>query len=170
MYKGKRVIHIVAAGLNGEIGCNNDLLWKLPEDMQFFKQTTIGNVCIAGRKTVDSFPAPLERRIVVTVTRKDGASFLEDALISAWNWSNNLNTDCIYIIGGQSIYEQTESIADELLMTRVHENFNHADAFYRIPEGMELVSKTEDRYKTRANLLNGDGLWYNFCHYMQITY
>ena len=46
MYKGKKVIHIVARGFNGEIGANNKLLWSIPEDMKYFKESTIGHVIL----------------------------------------------------------------------------------------------------------------------------
>ena len=47
---------IVAADENWAIGKDGGLLWHLPEDMKFFRETTTGNVVVMGRKTLDSFP------------------------------------------------------------------------------------------------------------------
>ena len=44
MYNGKKIIHIVARGMDGEIGANNKLLWDIPEDLRFFKESAIGHV------------------------------------------------------------------------------------------------------------------------------
>src|SRR5437762_192813 len=52
-----KVALIAAVARNGVIGHDNALLWKLPEDMAFFKRTTMGNPVIMGRKTWDSIPA-----------------------------------------------------------------------------------------------------------------
>ena len=46
MYQDKKVYHIVARGLNGEIGANNKLLWNIHEDLKFFKDSTIGHVLL----------------------------------------------------------------------------------------------------------------------------
>ena len=56
MYQDKKIIHIVAAGNNGEIGFDNSLLWHIPEDLKFFKESTLGHVVLMGRKTVESLP------------------------------------------------------------------------------------------------------------------
>ena len=55
MYKGKKVVHIVARGMNGEIGANNKLLWNIQEDLRFFKKSTIGHVVLMGRNTCWDF-------------------------------------------------------------------------------------------------------------------
>lgn len=144
MYNNKKIIHIVAVGENGEIGANNSLLWHIPEDLKYFKDKTIGHVCIAGRKTVESFPKPLSRRLILPVgkTRK-GYDNLDDALGAAQHFSNALNTDCIYIIGGSSLYSQTEAFVDEAYITRVECEFPHADTFYNIPSSLRMVEASD---------------------------
>lgn len=51
MYNGKKVYHIVACGLNGEIGKDNKLLWSIPDELKYFKEQTLGHVILMGRKT-----------------------------------------------------------------------------------------------------------------------
>ena len=70
MYKDKRVIHIVCTGKNGEIGCDNKLLFNLPPDMKFFREQTLGHVILMGRKTTESLHSPLDRRVVVEVSNR----------------------------------------------------------------------------------------------------
>ncbi len=70
MFKDKKVIAIVATGNNGEIGKDNALLWHIRAELQHFKQVTLGNVLLMGRKTVESLPQPLNGRIVVEFSKK----------------------------------------------------------------------------------------------------
>lgn len=142
MFQDKKVIHIVARGKNGEIGANNKLLWNIPEDLKFFKASTIGHVVLMGRNTVESLPKPLSRRLVVKVSSCDGRIPL-----SKWlDWSvdqgcGTLNTDKIFIAGGAQLYNSTFDIVDELWVTQVFNEYPEADTFYHIPEGFEMFEE-----------------------------
>ena len=116
MYQGKKVIHIVARGFNGEIGANNKLLWSIPEDMKHFKESTIGHVVLMGRNTFEGLPKPLTRRIVLEVAtkwnRQYGGSLSEKEILlanlnSAIYNSSLLNTDKFFIAGGEKLYNST---------------------------------------------------------------
>lgn len=158
MYNNKKVIHIVATGYNGEIGFNNQLLWHIPEDLRFFKETTLGNVVLMGRKTVESLPRALERRITIDITSNGGRTPLNLYLDHAtWQSCETLNTDCIYIAGGASIYEATEDIVDEILLTKVCKNFNYADTFYNLPKDFKLIERSE--YKVHKDLVYYFSKW-----------
>ena len=68
-----KVSLIVAASENGVIGKDNDLIWHLPKDMHFFKDTTMGHHVIMGRKNFESIPQkfrPLPNRTNVVITRQ----------------------------------------------------------------------------------------------------
>lgn len=150
MFKDKKVIHLVARGLGGEIGADNKLLWHIPEDLKFFKDSTIGHVVLMGRKTVESLPKPLSRRAVFCISSKIGnrsekhsykSMSLESALsVGLWQ-SKQLNTDKIFIIGGQQLYESTFDIVDELWVTQVFNEYPEADTFYHIPDGFEMFEE-----------------------------
>lgn len=159
MYNGKKVIHIVATGYNGEIGFDNKLLWHIPEDLKFFKETTLGNVVLMGRKTVESLPKPLERRITLCLGTKIklGYQNLDDLLGGSQEFSNRLNTNCIYIAGGASLYEATKDIVDEVLLTKVCKNFNHADTFYTIPNDFQIKERSD--YKVYKDLVYYFSKW-----------
>lgn len=127
---------IVAASSNNAIGRNNQLLWHLPADLKFFKNTTWALPVIMGRRTFESVGGkPLQGRTNIIVTRQPDqqseydnvwfASSLEDAIEQA----KKLETTEIFIAGGAQIYQQAMPIANRIYMTRVHANFE-ADVFF----------------------------------------
>lgn len=130
------IIHIVAAAENNAIGKDNQLLWHLPRDMKFFKETTIGHCIISGRKNYDSIPdrfRPLSNRTNIVVTRNknfssEGAIVVNDIHSALEVARGKGETDC-YIIGGAEIYRQTMDDINIILLTKVHHSFD-ADAFY----------------------------------------
>lgn len=144
VHKGTKVAHIVAVGKNGEIGANNKLLWHIPEDFKFFKSMTLGRVLLMGRKTVESLPKPLPRRMVICVSRDKyfksqnhmlNTLPLSVALTQAHWYSENLNSDTMFIAGGAQLYNSTFDIVDELYVTHVDAEYPEADTFYHVPEG-----------------------------------
>ncbi len=124
---------IVAASENNVIGKNNQLLWHLPNDLKFFKNTTWGMPVIMGRKTFESVNKPLPGRINIVITRQtdwktDGvivAADLNDALKKA------AETNCkeFFIIGGGEIYQQAYEKAEKIYLTKVHTHFE-GDTFF----------------------------------------
>jgi dihydrofolate reductase len=124
---------IVAASTNNAIGKNGQLLWNLPNDMKFFKDTTWGTTVIMGRKTYEALNKILPGRTNIVITTQPGwkatgtwvANSLEDALQQA----ETTNCKEIFIIGGGEIYKQSMDMADRIYMTRVHAVFE-ADAFF----------------------------------------
>lgn len=136
---------LVAAAENNAIGKNNQLLWHLPNDMKFFKNTTWGMVVLMGRKTFESLGKPLPGRMNIVITSQatwnagnvTTASCLKDAIFKA----TNAGFKEIFIIGGGEIYKQSMDRADCIYLTRVHESFE-ADTFFPEidPSKWELVS------------------------------
>lgn len=141
MYYGKRIIHIVACDHEGGIGGDNQMLWNFKEDFKHFRESTLGHSLIMGRKTIESLPKNLDRRLVVGVSKTKSncngvAMFnLETAIEVAFQNSKLLNTDCIFIAGGAEIYKKTQGMVDEVWMTDVDGHFENADAFYEFPSG-----------------------------------
>lgn len=112
-------------GRDGIMGKDNDMPWRLPRDMAFFKQQTIGKSVVMGRRTWESFGGkPLKNRTNIVMTRdpeytSQGAHIihtLEDAKAFAQNGE-------LMIIGGAQIYEQWLPLADRLIVTRIDEDF-----------------------------------------------
>ena len=148
MYKDKKVIHIVCMDELGGIGKDNKLLFNIPEDLQHFRNKTLGHSCLCGRNTYESFPKMLDRRIIRNLSSRFGDN-LVDGLQDCWIYSNMLNTDSIYIIGGASIYNQTADIADELLITIVDAKVE-ADTFYNIPKGFVKVWESDTQHSVNG--------------------
>lgn len=116
---------IAAASENNAIGKDNHLMWHLPTDMKFFKNTTWGFPVIMGRKTfaeLGNKPLPGRQSIVIT-RQKDWkakgvvvVNKLDDALFVA----RDADTKEIFIIGGGEIYKEALPKANRIYMTRVH--------------------------------------------------
>lgn len=146
MHKGKKVIHLAARGLNGEIGANNKLLWNIPEDLRFFKESTIGHVVLMGRNTFESLPKPLAKRITLVVSTsayndEDKEFALEWGLDDSAIYSNELNNNKFFIAGGGQLYKSTFDVVDELWITQVEKDYPEADTFYHIPKSFEMIDE-----------------------------
>lgn len=119
---------IVAVANNNVIGKNNQLLWHLPNDMKFFKQTTWAMPIIMGRKTFESLNnKPLNGRLNIVVSSQKNiakqnvhvATTIDEALQIA---QQNLYKEA-FVIGGGEIYKQTLSMADTIYITRIQHSF-----------------------------------------------
>jgi dihydrofolate reductase len=131
------MISIIAAiGKNRELGKDNKLLWRIPEDMKRFKDLTSGQVVIMGRKTYESLPKkfrPLPDRINIVVTKNQNwkmpgcliSNSLDEAILKAKEFNKE-----IFIIGGASIYSQGLKYADKLYLTLVDKEYPDADVFF----------------------------------------
>lgn len=136
-----KIITIAAAGENNRvIGCQGKIPWHLPSDLKRFKELTVGNVVIMGRKTLESLPnnsRPLPERIniVLSQTQKieDGdksnnlffVNSPEEALKKARSFGKN-----IFIIGGQSIFELFLPVSEKIILTLVIGKKFEGDAFF----------------------------------------
>lgn len=138
-----KISAIVAAGLNNEIGCSTKeggMLWHLPNDFKFFKNTTVGKAVIMGSGTFESIGRrALPNRLNVIVTSDPGryalpepnpnivfVTSVEDAIEAA----RGFNEAEAFIIGGGRVYEQTKDAWDTLYLTTVHAEFDDADVFF----------------------------------------
>ena len=125
---------IVAVDKNWAIGKNNRLMWSIPADMKFFRETTRGNVVIMGRKTLESFPQgqPLKNRVNIVITRNPGYKVkgavvvhsVEEAVEEARKYEGE-----IYVIGGESIYREMLSLCDTAFVTKIDHAYD-ADTYF----------------------------------------
>ena len=128
---------VVAASENNVIGKDNRLLWHLPNDMKFFKNTTWGMPLIMGRKTFESLGKPLAGRTNIVMTRdKDWsaegtrvASDMQQAM------KNAAETDAkeTFVIGGGEIFKQVLPQASRVYLTRVHTTIEGDTFFPELP-------------------------------------
>ena len=121
---------IAAVGKNNALGKNNDLIFHIKEDMDFFRKTTTGHKVVMGSKTWYSLPAKLKNRENIVVSEEiipkadKTVSDLEDYI------AKNIDTpEEIFIIGGGSIYAQFLPYAKHLYLTEVDDS-PEADVFF----------------------------------------
>ncbi len=134
---------IVATSINNAIGKGNAMLWHLPEDFKFFKNTTWGLPIIMGRKTFESIGKALPGRtnIVVTTDKNWVAADavvvhnIADAITAAYA----TKAKEIFIAGGAEIYKQTISKADKMYITKVNTTINGDAYFPEIDENNWLL-------------------------------
>jgi dihydrofolate reductase len=134
---------IVAASTNNAIGKDNKLLWHLPNDMKFFKNTTWGMPVVMGRKTFEALAGePLPGRFNFVITRNTSWDPKRDKVKKAPDLPTAIeladDTDCkeTFVIGGGEIYKESMSIADRIYMTRVHVNLD-GDTFFPVIDERE---------------------------------
>lgn len=124
---------VVAAADNNAIGKNNQLLWSLPNDTKFFKNTTWGMPVIMGRKTFESLGKPLAGRTNIVITRQhdwqpEGAFVVHD-IKQAMGVAAETDAKEAFIIGGGEIYKETLPLTQRVYLTRVHATLD-ADAYF----------------------------------------
>lgn len=123
---------IAARARNHAIGKGNDIPWHVPEDLNLFKQETLGGAIIMGRRTWESLPfKPLKNRLNVVVSRDKSladhvCSSIEEAVKTCYDQGYNR----VYGIGGETIYRDLLPIADRLMLTEVDLSIDDADAFF----------------------------------------
>lgn len=123
---------IAAIGKNNELGYNNDLIWKLKEDMKFFKDNTKEKTVVMGRKTLDSIKKPLPNRTNIVLTNQN--IYIPGVLVihskeQLYHLIKEYHQE-IMIIGGESIYKLFIDDADKLLLTEIDDTFNKADTYF----------------------------------------
>jgi len=115
---------IAAMDVNGVIGSGGKIPWHLPEDLKRFREITLGYPVIMGRKTAESLPGPLERRLNIVLTYDeaywkkgfDTANSIEYAIKIAEEYSDGKEA---FIIGGGRIFTMTPRFWDRLFLTVV---------------------------------------------------
>ena len=126
---------IAALGRNRAIGYQNTLPWRLPADLQRFKQLTMGHHMLMGRKTFESIGRPLPGRTSIIITRQldyeaEGCLIVH-SLDEAIALATARGEHEAFIIGGADIYAQSLPLADRMYLTWV-EAEPEADAFFPV--------------------------------------
>jgi len=133
-----RVSLIVAMDKERGIGRDNDLMWHLPNDMQFFKDTTKGQIVVMGRKNYDSIPEkyrPLPGRQNVVLTRNESFTAenceVFNSLEKCLEHYKNETERTVFIIGGGEIYRLAleADVVDDMYLTHINHVYG-ADTFF----------------------------------------
>lgn len=139
---------IACINKNRGLGFQNQLLYKIPEDMKFFREKTKGAAAIMGKNTFLSIGRPLPDRTNIVITRD--ADFKAEGCVVCNGIDDALKAGVatgrpIFIIGGAQIYQQTIDKADRLYLTIVDDD-KEADAFF----------PSYDEFKKTTLLSQGD--------------
>ncbi len=123
-----KISAVLAVSENNVIGSENDLPWRLSNDLKWFKKNTLGKPMIMGRKTLESLPGVLPGRTSIVLTRDETFSMEgvliahspQEALTLAKEDAENNQINEIMIVGGGEIYALFGSDMDRYYLTRVH--------------------------------------------------
>ena len=125
---------IVAVDKNWAIGKDNKLMWSIPADMKYFRETTKGNIVIMGRKTLESFPQgqPLANRVNIVITKnpdyKVKGAVLVHSIEEAIEESKKYEGE-VFVIGGESVYRAMLPYCDTALVTKIDHAYD-ADTYF----------------------------------------
>ena len=115
---------IVAISENNAIGKENQLLWRISDDLKRFKQLTTSHTIIMGRKTFDSIGKPLPGRTTVIVTRN--AELKVEGCVVAHSLQQAISACAddseIFIVGGAELYTQALPLVDKLYITEIQQD------------------------------------------------
>lgn len=170
---------IVAVDKNWGIGYQGQLLEHLPPDMKYFKELTMGNIVIMGRKTWDSLPVkPLINRHNVIISksipetklpqiitdREDPITFLQmNSLIQNLEKVKRFSNKEIFIIGGGSIYKQLLPYCDRVYVTLIEKSHDNVDTYFP-----NLDKDPNWEIETCTELRDYNGIPYAFLVYERV--
>ncbi|PKV13517.1 dihydrofolate reductase [Xanthomonas prunicola] len=125
---------IVALDRNNAIGRDNDLPWKLPDDLKRFKALTLGKPILMGRKTAQSLGRTLPGRLNLVLTRSGQLPFAGMQAVAsvdqAIQRAGQEGAQELCVIGGGEVYRLTMERADLLAVTEVDTVVDHADTHF----------------------------------------
>lgn len=126
---------IAALDENLAIGKSGDLPWRLPDDLKFFKRTTMGKPMLMGRKTFESLRGILPGRLHIVLSSQEDLALPEGVvhrrtLDEALQRMQEEDADEGFIIGGGEVFSQTLPRVERLYLTQVRTVAKGADAFF----------------------------------------
>jgi dihydrofolate reductase len=147
--------HIIAAIADGGgIGFNGNLLYRIPSDLRHFKDLTIGNVVIMGRKTFESIGKPLPSRDNIVVTSHDlnvdGVHCVR-SLQEAYDLAETLDGIKVFVIGGGQLYAEALPHTDILDLTQIFAIPANVDTFFPTDVSDFIVTRTTERFWSEGN-------------------
>lgn len=160
---------IVIVDKNWAIGCQNALLAHIPSDLKFFKNKTLNNIIVYGRKTLETFPngKPLKNRVNILLTRDpkyrtSESSFVVNSIDEILQMNSEIKEN-LFVVGGQSVYEQLLPYCDTVYVTKIDEAFP-ADAYF---PNLDL-DNSNWTLVTISEKQEENGFTFYFCEYKRI--
>jgi len=150
---------IVAVSENGVIGKDNGLIWHLPKDMKFFKDTTQGHHVLMGRKNFESIPhnfRPLPNRTNIIITRQSNyiaeGCVVVNSIEQGIELAKNNGENELFVIGGGQIYDMAlkQELIDRVYLTEIHNSFDGDTFFPKLSDQWKEVQR-EDCFADEKN-------------------
>lgn len=161
---------IVAVDRNWGIGCNGKLLFDIPEDMRYFRETTLNKTVVMGRRTLESLRGgkPLAGRVNIVLAAEDDFEPPEGVTVcrtaeETLEEIGKYPSDSVFIIGGGMVYRTFLDYSSEALVTKVRE-VREADSFFPDLDKSALWEKVWESEVRR----HGD-LEYTFTRYRNLS-
>lgn len=155
---------IVAKAKNNVIGKNNEIIWKLPEDLKRFKELTTGHTIIMGRKTFESIGRILPNRKHIIFSQnpdfrvKDENVEIVHSMLQIQEYIESKEE--VFVIGGAMIYNLLMPHVNKMYVTSIDKEFE-GDAFFpRIDENKWKVVERIQGPKDENNNLNYEFITY----------
>lgn len=146
------------------IGKSNGLMFSIPADMKFFRETTTGNVVVMGSNTLGSFPGgnPLKNRTNIVLypggAERDDCKIV-GSLPELFAEIKKYDSDKVFVIGGAMMYKTLLPYCDEVLVTKV-DAVGGADAYF------ENLDKNPDfTLESESGEVETNGYKIKFCTY-----
>ncbi len=116
-----RLSLVVAMAENGVIGRDGDLPWRLPSELKYFRQLTMGHIVLMGRRTYESLPRVLDGRQMWVLSRREDFHPAHARRFASLQAACEAAGDReLMVIGGASLYAEALPLADRIWLTRVH--------------------------------------------------
>lgn len=161
-------ISLIAAMTPGNhvIGKDGGIPWKLSSDMKRFKELTTGQTIVMGRNTYESIGRPLPNRVNIVITRNrdysaEGCIIAHD-IEESIKLAREIDTTNLMVIGGNEIYRNFMTIADELLLTFVLGAFDGDTFFPQIDSNLFKMVECSDPIRDEK-----DECFHVFCEYVR---
>ena len=162
---------IAAVDNNWAIGFKGKLLASIRADQMNFKRLTLGKVVVLGRKTIETFPGgrPLVQRRNIILSRNPNFTVKDAEVVHSTEEllklikKENIPTDDIFIIGGETLYKEFEPMCDTAIITKINYSYE-ADAYFpNLDKNLDWECVSEGEEQTCFDME------FRFCEYRRVS-
>ncbi len=166
-----KIIAIAAVAVDGTIGIDNEIPWRIPEDFKHFRNTTMGSILVVGNTTFQTLPEKaFEGREYIVLN--NGERFANERK-TVYQFSSvdlvmmlltNLHVDKVFVAGGASVYDAMIDYCDEAVITWVDKTFPNANKKFPV---LKLVKDFEMTKVDPSWNTSKTGESYKMSHYIR---
>lgn len=146
---------MVARSDNRVIGKDNDLVWHMPADLRYFKETTTGHYVLMGRKTYESVDKPLPGRLNIIITRQPDyyreCCVVVHSLEEGFALAEKNGQQEVFVLGGSEIYQLAMDQVDRIYLTEIKAKFEGDSYFPEIDDSKWREVKREEHEPDEQN-------------------